>query len=415
MPENQPERLKIADQPAIAGGEPVREARLPFNQPDLDPADAEQVAAVVRSGRLAAGPKVRELEERFAALVGARYAVAVSSGTAALHAAYYAAGISREDEVILSPLVAPAAGSATLYLGARPIFADVDERTLNIDPVEIERNITESTRGVVASHFGGHPCAMEAIHAVARRHNLAVVEDATQALGAVYQGRPAGSLAPVAAFSLHPEATVTAGAGGMVIANDEDTYQWLRLFTNLGTVMDWTQLVKRNEGPWHYEVQELGYDYRPTEMQAALALSQLSRLEAFLKRRREIAARYNEAFADLPYAEIPYTSPDSEPAWNLYVLKLNLERLRAGRREVFLALQAERINVRVHYLPAYLHPLYGWLGDPNVCTLHEGPPCPRAEAAYQRLITLPLYPRMSDDDVTDVICAVRRVLHYFAR
>ncbi|MEW6447598.1 MAG: DegT/DnrJ/EryC1/StrS family aminotransferase [Bacillota bacterium] len=414
MPENQPERLKTADQAAIAGGKPVREKRLPFNQPDLNPADAEQVAAVVRSGRLAAGPKVREFEERFAALVGVRYAVAVSSETAALHAAYYAAGISRGDEVIVSPFVSPAVGSALLYLGAKPVFADVDERTLKIDPVEIERNVAENTRAVVVSHFAGFPCDIEAVLAVARKHRLTVVEDATEALGAFYRGRPVGSFSVTAAFGFQPGAAITTGKGGMVVTDNEDAHGWLRLFGDQGIVRDIAQLV-RIEGPWHYEVQELGYDYRPTEMQAALGLSQLSRLETLLKRRREIAARYNEAFADLPYLETPYTSPDSEPAWNLYVLRLNLERLRAGRREIFLALLGEGISVGVHYLPVYLHPLYGWLGDPTVCTLHQGPPCPKAEAVYRRLITLPLYPKMSDADVEDVITAVRRVLIYFAK
>jgi dTDP-4-amino-4,6-dideoxygalactose transaminase len=355
------------------------------------------------------------LEERFAALVGVRYAMAVASGTAALHAACYAAGISRGEEVISTPLAFSGFANAPLYLSARLVFADVGEYDLNISPVEIERNLTEGTCAIVASHFAGHPCDLESIGAIARRHGLAVVEDATSALGASYRGKTVGSFATAAAFSFHPEATITAGAGGMVTTDDEDTYRWLKLFCNQGIVRDRAKLVNAKEGPWHYEVQELGYDYRPTEIQAALALSQLEKLPSFLKRRREIAARYNDAFCQSPLMEIPYEDPDKEDAWNLYVLKLNPESLRADRMHIFLALQAEGVEVGVHYLPVYLHPLHGWLGDPNVCTLGQDPPCPRAETIYRRLITLPLYPRMSDADILDVITAVNKVLTFYSR
>jgi dTDP-4-amino-4,6-dideoxygalactose transaminase len=409
------ERVTEPGLPAIAGGEPVRETYLPFSRPHLDERDVEAVVAVLREGRLAAGPRVREFEERVARLLGVRYAVAVSSGTAALHAAYYAAGISREDEVILSPFTSPAAGSAVLYLGARPVFVDVDAETLTIDPALVEMNITEKTRAVVATHFAGFPCAIEALQELACKHNLLLIEDATEALGAVYRGRQAGNFGVTAAFSFHQDGIVTAGSGGMVVTNDEDAYRWLRLFADQGVVRDVRDLVLAGEGPWHYEVQELGYDYRPTELQGALGLAQLGKLATFLARRQEIAARYHEAFADLPYVEPLKVRPGTVPAWPFYVLKLNLERLHADRRQIFLALLAERIRVGVHYLPVYLHPLYGWIGDPTVCTLHEGPPCPKAEAIYKRLLTLPLYPAMTDADVEDVIRAVRRVLIYFAK
>lgn len=402
------------DLPAVAGGTPVRETYLSINEPHLTPEDVREATRVLESGRFSAGAKVQEFEERFAARVGVRYAVAVSTCTAALHAACYAAGISRGEEAIISPLASPAAGSAVIYIGAKPVFADIDKVSLNIDPAEIERNITENTRAVVVTHFAGHPCDMEAVAAVAHKHNLAVIEDATEALGATYRGRPVGSFGLTAAFSLNPEAVITAGSGGVVTTDDEDTYRWLKLFTDRGIVRDFRQHVRR-EGPWHYEVQELGYDYRPTEIQGALGLAQFEKLDRLLKRRREIAARYNEAFSRLPYVETPHLLPDTEPAWNLYVLRLKPGLLRADRLQIFLALMAERINAGVHHLPVYLHPLYGWLGDPTVCTLHQGPPCPKAEAVYRRLITLPLYPKMSDADVSDVIAAVRRVLTHFAR
>jgi dTDP-4-amino-4,6-dideoxygalactose transaminase len=403
-----------SDPPAIVGGKPVRESLLPFNEPWIDEEDLQQVEAVLESGKLAAGYKVRELEERFSSEVGVRYAMAVVTGTAALHAACYAAGISRGEEVITTPLAFSGFANAPLYLGAKLIFADVNEYDLNISPEEIERNVTESTCAVVASHFAGHPCDLESISAIARRHNLAVVEDATSALGASYRGKPVGSFATAAAFSFHPEATITAGAGGMVTTDDEETYRWLKLFCNQGIVRERARLVNAKEGPWHYEVQELGFEYRPTEIQAALALSQLEKLPSFLKRRRKIAARYNEAFRRLPMVEIPHQDPDTEEAWNLYVLRLNPECLRADRKHIFLALQAEGVEVGVHYLPVYLHPLHGWLGDPNVCTLEQEPPCPKAEQIYGRLITLPLYPRMTDADVQDVISAVHKVLAFYS-
>lgn len=409
------EKAPKLELPAIAGGKPVREEQLPFSQPYLEEREIEAVVGVLRNGRLAAGAKVREFEERFAALVGTRYAVAVASGTAALHAAYYAAGISREDEVILSPFASPAAGSAVLYLGARPVFADINEATLTIDPEAVEQNITPKTRAIIATHFAGLPCDMEAIESIARKHNLLVIEDATHALGTVYKGRQVGNFSVAAAFSFHQEGIITTGAGGMVVTNDEDVYRWLRLFTDQGIVRDVRDLVMGGEGPWHYEVQEVGYDYRPTEIQGALGLAQLEKLDFFLKRRREIAARYNEAFSMLPYVELPQIPPEAAPSWNLYVVKLNLDRLWADRRQIFLALLSERIRVGVHYLPLYLHPLYGWIGDPTVCTLHQGPPCPRAEALYKRLLTLPLYPAMSDAAVEDVIRALRRVLSYFGK
>lgn len=414
MERSQAKKTEKKDRPAIAGGIPVRDIYLPINEPHLTPEDIREATAVIESGRFSAGAKVQEFEERFAARVGARYAVAVSTCTAALHAACYAAGVSRGEEVIMSPIASPGAGSAIIYIGAKPVFADIDEETLGISPTEIRRNITGNTRAIVVSHFAGHPCDMEGIAAVAREQDLVIVEDATEALGAAYKGRPVGSLGTTAAFSLNPEAVITAGTGGVITTNDEDTYRWLKLFTDRGIVRDFRQHVRR-EGPWHYEVQELGYEYRPSEVQGALGLSQFQKLDRFLARRREIAARYNEAFSRLPYVEIPHLAPDNEPAWNLYVLKLKLELLRTDRLEIFLALMAERINVGVHHLPVYLHPLYGWLGDPTVCTLHQGPPCPKAEAVYRRLLTLPLYPKMSDADVSDVIAAVRRVLTYFAR
>ncbi|MGQ9756419.1 MAG: UDP-4-amino-4,6-dideoxy-N-acetyl-beta-L-altrosamine transaminase [Desulfotomaculales bacterium] len=402
------------DLPAVAGGKPVREKYLPYAHQLIEEDDIAAVVEVLKGDWLTTGPKIAEFEAAFARYVGAKYAVAVSSGTAALHAACFAAGVSRGDEVITTPLTFVASANCIIFVGAKPVFADVDPQTYNIDPADVERKITPKTTAVIAVHYTGQPCDMDAIHAVAERHNLAVIEDAAHALGATYKGRRIGSLGNLTAFSLHPVKHITTGEGGVVTTDDEELYHWLLLFRNHGIVRDRARMVK-DEGPWYYEVQDVGYNYRMTDFQAALGLSQLGKLERFLARRREIAARYNAAFAGLPEVTVPYQAPWAESAWHLYVLALNLDRLRAGRREIFLALRAENIGVHVHYIPVHTHPYYKWLIDPTVCPLGEGSPAPRAEALYPRLITLPLFPAMTDRDVEDVVYAVKRVLAYYRR
>jgi len=406
--------LAPTDLPAIAGGRPVRETYLPYARQWIEEDDVAAVVEVLKSDRLTTGPKIAEFEAAFARYVGARYAVAVSSGTAALHAACFAAGVSRGDEVITTPLTFVASASCILFMGAKPVFADIDPHTYNIDPEDIERKITPKTTAIIAVHYTGQPCDMGAIQEIAARHNLAVIEDAAHALGAAYKGRRIGSLGSLTIFSLHPVKHITTGEGGVVTTDDEDLYHWLLLFRNHGIVRDRARMVK-DEGPWYYEVQDVGYNYRMTDFQAALGLSQLRKLDRFLARRREIVARYNEAFRDLAEVTVPYQAPWAQSAWHLYVLALNLERLRVGRREIFLALRAENIGVNVHYIPVHTHPYYRWLIDPTVCPLGEASPAPRAEALYPRLITLPLFPAMTDRDVEDVICAVRKVIAYYRR
>lgn len=398
------------DLPAVAGGRPVRENFLPYARQWVEEDDIAAVCEVLRGDWLTTGPAVAEFEREFARRVGAAYAVAVSSGTAALHAACAAAGVGRGDEVITSPLTFAASANCALFLGARPVFADVDPRTYNISPEEIEKKITPQTKAVIPVHFTGQPCDLDPIHALARRHNLTVIEDAAHALGAEYKGRPVGGLSDLTIFSFHPVKHITTGEGGMVTTNDEETYRWLLLFRNHGITRDRRELVE-DHGPWYYEMQDLGYNYRLTDIQAALGLSQLKKLDRFLKRRREIAARYSEAFAALPEVEVPYQAPYAASAWHLYVLALRPERLRKSRREIFEALRAENIGVNVHYFPVYRHPYYRWLGDPDSCSLH-GFYCPHAEEIYRRIITLPLFPAMTDGDVEDVVRAVQKVIRW---
>ncbi|WP_078060728.1 UDP-4-amino-4,6-dideoxy-N-acetyl-beta-L-altrosamine transaminase [Desulfotomaculum copahuensis] len=381
---------------------------LPYARQLIEQDDIDAVTEVLRSDWLTTGPTVAEFERRFAARVGARYAVAVSSGTAALHAACFAAGLGRGDEVITSPLTFVASANCALFLGAKPVFADIDPDTYNIDPAEIEKKITAQTKAIIPVHFTGQPCDLDAIHDIARRCKLSVIEDAAHALGAEYKGRPVGGLSDMTVFSFHPVKHITTGEGGMVTTNDEELYQWLLLFRNHGITRD-PEMMTENHGPWYYEALDLGFNYRLTDIQAALGLSQLRKLDRFLARRRAIAAIYNEAFAQIPAVRIPWQAPYGRTAWHLYVLSLNLEQLKKDRAEIFAALRAENIGVNVHYIPVYRHPYYRWLGDPDSCSL-QGFYCYQAEELYRRLITLPLFPAMTDRDAADVVAAVRKVL-----
>ena len=399
--------------PAIAGGQPVRDAFLPYARQWIEADDVEAVTEVLQSDWLTTGPALAGFERQFADRVGAAFAVAVSSGTAALHAACFAAGVGRGDEVITSPLTFVASANCALFLGARPVFADIDPKTYNISPAEIEKRITPQTKAIIPVHFTGQPCDIDPLHEIASQHNLVVIEDAAHALGAAYKGRPVGGLSDLTVFSFHPVKHITTGEGGMVTTNSEEIYRWLLLFRNHGIVRE-RELLVEDQGPWYYEVQDLGYNYRLTDIQAALGLSQLKKLERFLARRRQIAARYNEAFAALPEADIPCQAPYTDSAWHLYVLALRPDRLRKSRREIFEALRAENIGVNVHYLPVYRHPLYRWLGGPDSYSL-QGFYCPHAEELYERMITLPLFPAMIDRDVTDVITAVYKVISWARR
>ncbi|MBO8129730.1 MAG: UDP-4-amino-4,6-dideoxy-N-acetyl-beta-L-altrosamine transaminase [Peptococcaceae bacterium] len=400
-----------ADVLAIAGGKPVRDTFLPYARQWVDEEDIQAVNEVLRSDWLTTGPKVPEFEERVAEYVGAKYAVAFSSGTAALHGACFAAGLARGDEAITTPMTFAASANCIRFMGALPVFADIDLKTYNIDPAEIAKNITGDTKVVIPVHYTGQSCDLDAIHKLAREHDLIVIEDAAHALGAAYKGRRIGALSDMTVFSFHPVKHITTGEGGMVVTDNQEYYEWLKLFRSHGIVRDRDEMVDYH-GPWYYEVQDAGYNYRMTDFQAALGISQLKKLDRFLARRREIAARYNEAFKDMPEVEIPYQHPDGESAWHLYVLALNLDRLQVNRRFVYEALCAENIGVQVHYIPLHIHPYYKWLinSNPNICTFEDPSPAPRAEELYRRIISLPLFPAMSDRDVDDVIAAVRKVI-----
>jgi UDP-4-amino-4,6-dideoxy-N-acetyl-beta-L-altrosamine transaminase len=391
---------------AIDGGRPVRSSVLPYGRQSVDESDIRAVVDVLRSDWLTTGPKVIEFEESFASYVGARYAVAVSSGTAALHAAAFACGLKAGDEAITSPLTFAASGNCVLYQQARPVFADVRSDTLNLDPDQVRAKITRRTKALIPVDYTGQPADMDEMNAIAEEHGLMVVEDAAHAPGAKYKGRRVGSLAAMTVFSTHPVKHVTTGEGGVVTTDDPELARQLRMFRNHGLNSDARE--RQQKGVWFYEMVALGYNYRLTDIQCALGLSQLKKVDGWLERRRAVAARYVEVLRLVPEIELPAVRSDCEPAWHLFVVLLNLERLRVGRAEVFRALRAENIGVNVHYVPVPWHPYYRDLG-------YQPGHWPVAEAAYERMLSLPIFPTMSDDDVDDVVEALDKVINAYRR
>jgi len=376
---------------------------IPYGRQWIDEEDIQAVIEVLRSDFLTTGPKIKEFEQKFAEAVGAKYAVAVSNGTAALHAACYAAGIVEGDEVIVTPITFAASANCILYRGGVPVFADIDPKTYNIAPKEIRKKITAKTKAIIPVHFTGQPCDMDEINKIAKEYNLMVIEDAAHALGAKYKGRRVGSISDMTTFSFHPVKHITAGEGGMITTNDQELYHQLMLFRSHGITRNKELLHNKEEGPWYYEQLDLGYNYRITDIQCALGLSQLKKLEKFVARRKEIVAQYNQAFKEIEGVVIPYQDKYADSSWHLYVIQLELDKLKVGRKEIFEALKELNIGVNVHYIPVYYFPYYQKLG-------YQKGLCPNAEHLYERMITLPLFPQMTDVDVERVINSVSRVL-----
>lgn len=370
---------------------------IPYGRQTIDDADIVAVVKILKSDFLTTGPTVEEFERKVAAYTGAKYAVAIANGTAALHAACFAAGVGAGDEVITTPITFAASANCALYCGATPVFADIDARTYNIDPQDIRRKITDRTRAIVAVHFTGQPCEMDEIHAIAREHGLIVIEDAAHALGAEYKGQKIGGLSDMTVFSFHPVKHITTGEGGMIMTNNEKLYERLKLFRTHGITRD-EKFLEKNDGPWYYEQIDLGYNYRITDIQCALGVSQMDKLPQFLARRKEIAKVYNEAFADNPNIEIPYQKEGCDNAYHLYVI-----RVKNGKRaEAFAKLREAGIGVNVHYIPVYKHPYYQKHGYDKVC-------CPHAEQYYAECISLPMYPALTGEEQKYVIDKVLEI------
>ncbi len=389
------------DRLAVEGGRPVRAALLPYGCQTVDDDDVQAVTETLRSPWLTTGPKVEEFEKAFAGAVGASHAVSVTNGTAALHATMAALDIGPGDEVIVPPLTFVASANCILYAGGRPVFADVDPSTLLLDSVQVEAKVTSRTKAIIAVDYAGLPCDYDALRKIADRFGMAVVADACHALGGGYHGRPVGSLANLNVFSLHPVKHITTGEGGMITTDAAESARRLRIFRNHGIASDHRQ--RELFGSWYYEMEELGFNYRLTDIQCALGLSQLKKLKAWVSRRRQIASKYTTAFSSLQEIELPASPTDRDHAWHLYVIRLHLERLRVSRTAVFRALRAENIGVNVHYIPVPWQPFYQRLG-------YGKGQWPVAESAYERIISLPIWPGMTDVDIQDTITGVSKVL-----
>jgi perosamine synthetase len=392
---------------AVNGGVPVRATYLPYGRQSIAEADIAAVVEVLRSDWLTTGPKVGEFEEAFAARVGAKCAVSVSSGTAALHAAAFAGELSAGDEVITTPLTFAATANCVLYQGATPVFADVSEDTLNLDPELVAKKISPKTRAIIPVDYAGHPADLTAMVEMARQRGLIVIEDACHALGAEQQGRRVGSIADMTVFSFHPVKHITTGEGGMVATDNAKLAETLRRFRNHGISSDARQ--RQSAGQWHYEMVLLGFNYRLPDIVCALGVEQLRRLDENLARRGEIAAVYTSALREIPGVIVPVVRPEANPAWHLYPIRLALQKLTADRAQIFRALRAENIGVNVHYIPVHLHPYYRQQFG------YKGGEFPVAEDAYERLISLPMFHGMNDQDVSDVIAAVGKVLTSYSR
>ena len=392
---------------AINGGTPVRDTYLAYGKQKIDEDDINSVVKVLKGDYLTTGPIVSEFENSVAKYVGTKYAVAVSNGTAALHMACYAAGISEGDEVLVPAITFAASSNCVLYCGGKPVFIDIDPKSYNIDINKIKEKITSKTKAIIPVDFAGQSVDMDSILKIAEEYNLIVIEDAAHALGSEYKGEKVGSKAHMTEFSFHPVKPITTGEGGVVVTNSKELYEKMILFRSHGITRN-SELMTENQGPWYYEQIDLGYNYRLTDIQSALGLSQIKKLDDFILKRREIVNKYNEAFKDLKEIVTPFENEYSKSGHHIYVLLLNLDKLKCGRKEIFEALQAENIGVNVHYLPVYLHPYYKKLG-------YKKGECPVAEDIYNRMITIPLFPSMTDKDIKDVIEAVKKVLNYYRK
>lgn len=397
----------MMNKPAIEGGTPVRDTKIFYGHQYIDDADIQAVVEVLKSDYLTCGPKISELEEKLCKVTGAKYAVVCSNGTAALHIAAMAAGVGEGDEVITTPITFAASANCALYCGARPVFADIDPETYNIDPARVEAAITPRTKAVVAVDYTGQSVALDPLRKICKEHNLVLIEDGAHVIGTKYEGKPNGSISDMTTFSFHPVKTVTGGEGGAVLTNDEKLYQKLLLYRAHGITRNPELMAHEPDGPWYYEMVDMGYNYRMTDMQAALIISQLDKLEMFSKRRKEIVARYNEAFAKLPQISVQKEIPESDTTRHLYILRIVPEKLKINRRQFFDALAAENICCNVHYIPTYYFPYYEKLG-------YQRGICPNAEKLYEEIISLPLYYAMSDEDVESVIRGVQKIAEYYA-
>ncbi len=388
---------------ALLGGSPVRAAPLPYARQAIDAGDIAAVREVLASAWITQGPTVARFEQALAARSGVKHAVAVSSGTAALHAACWAAGLGPGDEAITTPLTFAATANAVAYQGARPVFADIEATTLNLDFDAVKRAATGRTRAIVPVDFAGLPCDYDRLLPVAREHGWTVIADAAHSFGGAYGSRPVGALADMTTLSFHPAKLITTGEGGAVLTDRDDLAERLRTMRHHGI------RYPDRARPWRYEIAEPGNNYRLTDFQSALGLAQLGKLDAFWERRDRLARRYRERLAGLPFVELPALPADRRHGWHLFLALLRLERLSTDRDTILEALRAENIGATLHYPLVYRHPFYRERFG------YGAGLCPVAESVEARLVTLPLFPSMTEPDQDDVLCALDKVFAHYAR
>ena len=376
---------------------------IPYGHQWIDEKDIKEVIKVLKSDWITQGPKIKEFEEALCKYTGAKYAVAVSSGTAALHIACLAAGIKEGDEVITTPITFVATANCILYCGGRPVFADIQEDTVNIDPDEIKKKITKMTKAIIPVHFAGHPCDLEEIYEIAKENNLIVIEDACHALGAEYKGSKIGSCkySDMTVFSFHPVKSITTGEGGAVLTNNKDLYEKLLLLRSHGITKDKRKFINKKEGGWYYEMHELGFNYRITDFQCALGISQLKKLDKFIKRRREIVDIYNKELSEIDEIILPVERPYVKSSWHIYYIRLKNPQ---KRRFVFEKLQEKGIGVQVHYIPVYRQPYY------QTNFGYKKGDYPKAEDYYHRSLTVPLYPKIKISGIINIMKILKGVL-----
>jgi dTDP-4-amino-4,6-dideoxygalactose transaminase len=376
---------------------------LPFAMPDIGEAEAESVMETLRSGWLTTGPKVRRFEADFAEYVGCDHAVAVNSATAALHLALSAVGLKEGDEVLVPTMTFAATAEVVLYFKARPVLVDCRPETLNLDPDQLEKAITAKTKAIMPVHIAGQACDMDRILEIASDYDFRVIEDAAHALPARYREKMIGTIGDITCFSFYATKTITTGEGGMAATENPEWAERMRIMGLHGISKDaWKRYTA--EGSWYYEILYPGFKYNLTDIAAAIGIEQLKKCTHFWEIRQRYAALYNEGFQDVPAIITPSVAPEAQHAWHLYMIQLDLERLRIGRNEFIALLKQEGIGTSVHFIPLHLHPYYR-------DTFGYGPAdFPRASFVFERIVSLPIYPKMTDADVQRVIDTVRSLV-----
>jgi len=391
------------DKLALFGGPPMRATLLPYAHQTIEPDDLAAVTQALASDWITQGPTIARFERALAERAGVKHAVAVANGTAALHAACWAAGLGPGDEAITTPLTFAATANAVVYQGARPVFADIDRTTLNLDPDAVKRVATERTRAILPVDFAGLPCEYDRLLPLAREHGWLVIADAAHSFGGACDGRPVGALADMTTLSFHPAKLITTGEGGAVLTDRDDLDQRLRTMRHHG--IRYADPAR----PWRYEIPEPGNNYRLTDFQSALGLSQLAKLDRFWARRDRLARRYRDRLGGSPFVELPALPEGRRHGWHLFVVMLRLDRLAADRDTIVQALRAENIGATVHYPLVYRHPFYRERFG------YAAGLCPAAETVEARLVTLPLFPAMTEQDQDDVLQALDKVFAHYAR